>query len=177
MVFRQSCIYGTRQFGQEDQGWVSWFVIAAVLGRPITIYGDGKQVRDLLWVDDLLDAYWAALRCGASGRIFNIGGGAGNTLSLLELVNMLSQLRGSRLGVQYAQSRPGDQPVYISDISGLQEQLQWQPRIAPEEGVTRLWQWVNHNRHEIESLSAESSANGAARARPNILMRISDTAD
>ena len=100
VVFRQSCIYGWRQFGVEDQGWVAWFTIAAVTGKPVTIYGDGRQVRDLLFVDDLCEAYDAAVERidRASGQVFNLGGGPENTLSLLELVGQLDRLTGRSLG-------------------------------------------------------------------------------
>src|SRR2546422_6101287 len=91
IVFRQSCIYGYRQFGVEDQGWVAWFIIAALLGRPITVYGDGKQVRDVLFIDDLLDAYDAACRSGsrAAGRVYNIGGGSENAVSVLDVLHYI----------------------------------------------------------------------------------------
>ena len=99
VVFRQSCIYGTRQFGIEDQGWIAWFCLATLRGQGFTIFGDGKQIRDTLWVGDLVDAYEAALgRIDAvSGEVFNVGGGPSNTLSLLELVAMLEQHFGRKL--------------------------------------------------------------------------------
>ncbi|HNW93117.1 MAG TPA: GDP-mannose 4,6-dehydratase [bacterium] len=145
VVFRQSCIYGTRQFGVEDQGWIAHFIIACKRGRPVTIYGDGKQVRDILFIDDLCDAYDAARTRidDAAGKIFNIGGGAENVLSLLELVALLEERTGNRLSPQFGPVRPGDQPVYISDISKARSELGWQPRIGARDGVLRLAAWVD----------------------------------
>ena len=99
VVFRQSCIYGTRQFGIEDQGWIAWFCVAAMTGQPFTIFGDGKQIRDTLWVGDLVDAYERALERidAVSGEVFNVGGGPANTLSLHELVAMLERAFGRQL--------------------------------------------------------------------------------
>ena len=153
IVFRQSCIYGLRQFGQEDQGWVSWFVIAAVLRNKTTIYGTGKQLRDLLWVDDLVEAYWKAWRGRVrGGEVFNIGGGPENTLSLLELVSILKELEPSFAMPQMAEWRPGDQQVFVSDIAQLQEFLNWNPTVPPYEGVMKLWHWVKSNKAEIEAM-------------------------
>jgi CDP-paratose 2-epimerase len=149
VVFRQSCIYGPRQFGVEDQGWAAHFVIAAVTGRPITIYGDGKQVRDMLYIDDLIAAYLSALDQieTVSGRIYNIGGGARNTLSIwAEFGPLLERLLGRRLEVRYGDWRPGDQPVYISNIGKAERELNWQPAVAIEEGIERLVRWVEANR-------------------------------
>ncbi len=117
--FRQSCVYGTRQFGFEDQGWVSWFCIAALTGQPVRIYGDGRQVRDVLWVGDLVECYERSLdRIEAvRGEAFNIGGGTGHTLSLLELVEQLDRRLGHRLEPVFADWRPGDQRVFVADIS------------------------------------------------------------
>jgi CDP-paratose 2-epimerase len=147
-VFRQSCIYGYRQFGVEDQGWVAWFTIAAVTGQPITIYGDGRQVRDLLFVDDLCDAYDAAVDRidRVSGQVFNLGGGPNNTLSLLELVEALERLTGQPLRPALAEWRPGDQPVFVADIRRASLALGWTPRIGVQAGVERLYRWVVENR-------------------------------
>jgi CDP-paratose 2-epimerase len=148
VVFRKSCIYGPRQFGVEDQGWVAWFTIAAVTGRPITIYGDGKQVRDILYIDDLVRAYRAAARHidDVAGEVFNIGGGPRNTLSLLELLDMLGRLLGRPVPVRYEGWRPGDQTVFVSDIRKARRQLGWSPAIGPARGVTRLYRWIGANR-------------------------------
>ena len=144
-VFRMSCIYGERQFGVEDQGWVAWFTIAAMLGKPITIYGDGKQVRDVLYVGDLVEAFDAFLKSDLKHEVFNIGGGPNNTLSLLELLDLLELLVGKRPKISFADWRPADQKVYISDISGASEKLGWKPKVSPEEGVRRLVSWVSNN--------------------------------
>ncbi|MFN2228608.1 MAG: NAD-dependent epimerase/dehydratase family protein, partial [Anaerolineae bacterium] len=147
VTFRQSCIYGTRQFGIEDQGWVAWFTIAAVLGKQITIYGDGKQIRDVLHVDDLARAYEAAIRQreAASGQAFNIGGGPVNTLSLRELLAYLEQMLGIEIPLQWADWRPGDQPVFVCDLSKARERLGWQPQIGVQDGVGQLIHWVKDN--------------------------------
>jgi CDP-paratose 2-epimerase len=152
VVLRQSCIYGTRQFGIEDQGWVAWFAIAAGFERPITIYGNGKQVRDVLYVDDLVRAYAAAIerRDRVAGRIFNIGGGPRFAISIwTEFGPMLEELLGRKIPVTYADWRPGDQPVYVSDISGAEEALGWKPSVQPQEGITRLLEWIEANQELV----------------------------
>jgi CDP-paratose 2-epimerase len=169
LVFRQSCIYGTRQFGHEDQGWVAWFIIAALLNRPTTIYGPGKQVRDLLWIDDLLEAYWKAWRAGLSGEIFNIGGGPENTLSLLELLDILDEMVPDRLPSGAGGWRPGDQPIYVSDVALLGERIGWKPTVSPRQGVEKLVCWVEENRAEIETL-ANVPAVSAPAAQPATVM-------
>lgn len=145
---RQSCIYGYRQFGIEDQGWVAWFTIAAVLGKPITIYGDGKQVRDILFVDDLCDAYDAAIaNIGtASGQVYNVGGGPENRMSLLELLADLQRLTGQKLEVRYTAPRPGDQPVFVCNLERAARDLGWRPRTSIAEGLEKLYRWVDQNR-------------------------------
>ncbi len=146
--FRQSCIYGYRQFGLEDQGWVAWFTIQAILGRPVTIYGDGKQVRDMLFIDDLLDAYQTALDKidVTSGRIYNVGGGADNTMCLHELITCLERLTGGPMKKEYRDWRPGDQPVFICNVEKSKKDFGWEPRTSPEEGVNKLFRWVSENR-------------------------------
>ncbi|MBT3389381.1 MAG: NAD-dependent epimerase/dehydratase family protein [Chloroflexi bacterium] len=149
VVLRQSCIYGLRQFGIEDQGWVAWFVIAALLGKPITIYGDGKQVRDVLFIEDLLDAYDAAIAniATASGQVYNIGGGPQNTLSIwAEFGPLLENLLGAKIPIARADWRPGDQRVYVSDIRKAERELGWQPKVSVEQGVRRLFSWVQTNK-------------------------------
>jgi CDP-paratose 2-epimerase len=149
VVFRQSCIYGTRQFGVEDQGWVAWFLIAAVTGRPITIYGDGKQVRDVLWIDDLLALYDAALQRMdvAAGQVYNVGGGPENTLSVwTELGPMLQELLGREVPVARADWRPGDQRIFVADIRKAEAELGWRPRTGKAEGVRRLHDWIAAHR-------------------------------
>jgi len=155
IVFRQSCIYGYRQFGAEDQGWVAWFMIATQLGRPITIYGDGKQVRDILFIDDLLDAYDAAFANPdqAAGRAFNIGGGVSNVVSLRELLAFIEQRSGARIQAGSADWRPGDQKVFISDISRARNELGWSPKISCPEGLGLLYGWIERNRELFLKLS------------------------
>ncbi len=149
VVFRQSCIYGERQFGVEDQGWVAHFVIAACMKRPIHIYGNGKQVRDLLYVGDLINAYdaaWQRLDI-ASGQVFNVGGGMENTLSIWsEFGPLLAELAGYKIDVTYGDWRPGDQPVFVSDNSKAKRVLGWEPATSVQGGIRKLWDWVAANR-------------------------------
>ena len=149
VVLRQSCIYGPRQFGVEDQGWLAWFIIAAVTGRPITIYGDGKQVRDVLHVDDLLDAYDAAIERidDVAGKIYNLGGGAENVISVYaEFFPMLEKLLGREIPVKRGDWRPGDQRVFYADIRAALKDLGWKPKIDVETGIKMLYEWVNSNK-------------------------------
>jgi CDP-paratose 2-epimerase len=148
VVFRQSCIYGPRQFGVEDQGWLAWMTIAAVTGRPITIYGDGKQVRDVLHVHDLLDAYDAAIERidRARGEVYNMGGGPRNVLAVwAEFGPILERLLGKEIEVAHADWRPGDQRVFYADYSKAQGELGWEPKIDLEEGIEMLFDWVKAN--------------------------------
>lgn len=148
VVMRQSCIYGSRQFGVEDQGWVAWFIIAAILGKKITIYGDGKQIRDVLHVDDLFRAWDMVAKkiTLSSGKIYNVGGGSQKTMSLLELINFIEEFSGKKLEYGFSDWRPGDQPVYVSDISKIKEELGWEPEISAKEGVKSLYEWVANNK-------------------------------
>lgn len=150
--FRQSCIYGVRQFGIEDQGWVAWFSIAAMLGKPITLYGDGWQTRDVLNVADLSRAYLQAWhnRAEISGESFNIGGGSENTLCLRDLIDFLQKELNVELNPGFASSRPGDQPVFICDIQKATSKLDWTPTVKVEEGVRGLISWVTENRELFE---------------------------
>ena len=144
-VFRMSCIYGPRQFGVEDQGWVAWFTIATMLGKPITIYGDGKQVRDVLYVTDLVELYDRFLKSSLKYGVFNTGGGPNNTLSLLQLLDLLEKLSGKRSKISYGDWRPSDQKVFVADISAAKKALGWEPKVSPEEGVKRLVEFVSEN--------------------------------
>jgi CDP-paratose 2-epimerase len=148
VVFRQSCIYGPRQFGIEDQGWLAWMTIAAVTGRRITIYGDGKQVRDVLHVDDLLNAYDAAIEKIdiAKGQIYNMGGGTRNVMAIwAEFGPILERLLGEKIEVDRADWRPGDQKVFYADFRKAKRELGWEPKIDLEEGIERLFNWVKEN--------------------------------
>ncbi len=149
VVFRQSCIYGPRQFGVEDQGWIAWMTIAAVTGKPITIYGDGKQVRDVLYVNDLLNGYDAAIEKidAARGQVYNMGGGPKNVLAVwTEFGPILERLLGKKLEVARADWRPGDQRVFYADYSKAKRELGWEPKIDLEEGIEMLFDWVKANK-------------------------------
>lgn len=149
IVFRQSCIYGPHQFGVEDQGWVAWFTIRAMKHLPVTIYGDGKQVRDVLYVGDLIAAYDAAISAihKTAGQAYNIGGGPQNILSLLELIDMLEQQFGRRMEYVFDEWRPGDQLVFVSDIRKAKADFGWEPHVSTAEGVALLVDWVKQNEH------------------------------
>ncbi len=146
-VFRMSCIYGTRQFGNEDQGWVAHFVISSFLNRPLVIFGDGKQVRDVLFIDDLVDAFGKAIENinKIKGKAYNIGGGSENTVSLLELLELLKKF-GLNPEYTFGDWRPSDQKVYISDVRKATE-FGWKPSVAPEDGIKRLLDWIKANRN------------------------------
>jgi CDP-paratose 2-epimerase len=154
--FRQSCIWGTRQFGEEDQGWVAWFALAATFGLPITIYGDGLQVRDLLWVDDLVDAYIAAIerRDAVAGRAYNIGGGPAFRLSLKQLIAMLEERIGRKVPFEHGPTRLGDQKVFYCDIRRAGQHHGWGPKVDPSTGVDRLLVWISENRGDIAEFLA-----------------------
>ena len=144
LVFRMSCIYGPHQRGNEDQGWVAHFVIRSIAGQPITIYGDGRQVRDLLFIDDLVDAFLVAQRNmnKLAGNAFNIGGGPANSISLLELLDLLAGLHGGELSICFEDWRAADQRYYVSDTSKFSELTGWTPRVGVNEGVRRLYEWM-----------------------------------
>jgi CDP-paratose 2-epimerase len=149
VVFRQSCIYGPRQFGFEDQGWIAWFTIATRLGHPITVFGDGMQVRDVLYIDDLLDAYdrAAANIAITAGKVYNIGGGPSNVMSLLDLIAHLERRANRGIPFTRADWRPGDQRVFVSDVTRAATDFGWTPRIAWKDGLDRLYDWVAGNEH------------------------------
>jgi len=148
IVFRQSCIYGPRQFGVEDQGWVAWFVIALMTHQPITIYGDGKQVRDLLYVDDLIHAYQMAADniSKTRGEVFNLGGGPNNSISIyFDFKKLLEKLFDKDIVAPFAPTRPGDQKIYVSDIAKAKKYFAWEPKINVETGLKNLYLWVKDN--------------------------------
>ncbi|MFX1388582.1 MAG: GDP-mannose 4,6-dehydratase [Promethearchaeota archaeon] len=148
-VFRMSCIYGTRQFGFEDQGWVAHFVISAITGKNIKIFGDGKQVRDILYISDLINVFDSYLQKSEKLKhdVFCIGGGINNTLSLLELIEILEKELGKKIEFDFHEWRPSDQKVYISNIEKAKKILDWNPKINPKKGVKKLIDWVNNNKH------------------------------
>jgi CDP-paratose 2-epimerase len=143
VVFRMSCIYGPHQHGNEDQGWVAHFAIRALERRPITLYGDGAQVRDILYVEDLVEAMLLAQAEGQrlAGRAFNLGGGPGNAVSLLEVVERLAAL-GTPVEVRRAPERPGDQRYYVADTTCFAEETGWRPDVDAQEGIERLHRWL-----------------------------------
>lgn len=153
---RQSCIYGPRQFGVEDQGWVAWFALGARLGLPLTVYGNGKQVRDLLHVDDLVDAYLRAVERvdTCSGRAYNLGGGPANTLSLLELLDRLGDWLGEPIDPAYAEAREGDQRVFVADVGRARAELGWEPRISVDAGLPDLLEFVDRNAEQARAVLA-----------------------
>lgn len=155
VVLRLSCVYGPRQFGVEDQGWVAWFIIAATLGARLTVYGDGKQVRDVLFVDDLVQLFERLIERpdAISGQVFNVGGGPDFQLSLLELIGMLEGLRGESLPYDLAAWRPGDQKVYVSDIGKIGRIVGWAPKVSPADGVRHVYEWVRDHIHLVEMLT------------------------
>ena len=145
-VFRMSCIYGTRQFGNEDQGWIAHFLLSALRNREITIYGDGRQVRDVLYVTDVISAYDAFLKSNLRCGLFNMGGGPDNTISLLELLDLIKELTGSKPRCRFDKWRNGDQKVYISDISCAVQQLKWKPTVGIAKGLREMLDWAKGER-------------------------------
>lgn len=155
VVLRQSCIYGGRQYGMEEQGWISWFIIAALFNRNIRIYGNGKQVRDVLYIEDLIDAYVAVIdnidTC--SGHTYNIGGGPENTISIwIEFREILEKLIGKKLNVEYHEPRVGDQKIYVSDIRKAFRDFGWQPRFNLEKGIGRTFGWIEGHIHLLQEI-------------------------
>jgi CDP-paratose 2-epimerase len=146
-VFRMSCIYGPHQHGTEDQGWVAHFLICALRGKPVLIYGDGLQVRDVLFIDDLVEAFLLAR--GAmdriSGQAFNIGGGPANTISLLEMIQLIGDIHGRAPETRWADPRPGDQYYYASDFTKFRRATGWQPKTGIGPGVRALYDWLAGN--------------------------------
>jgi CDP-paratose 2-epimerase len=148
VVFRQSCIYGQRQFGIEDQGWVAWFVIAAILNKTISIFGDGKQVRDLLFIEDVLDAYDFAIGKidAVQGQVFNLGGGTANSISIwYEFRPMLERIMQKKISWKGHDWRPGDQKIYISDTTKFEKATGWKANVNVERGIQLLSKWVMEN--------------------------------
>jgi len=141
IVFRMSCIYGPHQFGTEDQGWVAHFALTGLRGGRLTIYGDGKQVRDLLYVEDLVELMDRACTNieRTAGQIYNVGGGPAQTISVwAELQEPLKRLIEKLPAVEYGEFRPGDQRIYVSDTRKAREQLNWSPRVGIAEGLQRM---------------------------------------
>ena len=160
VVFRMSCIYGPRQFGTEDQGWVAHFLISAIEKEPITIYGDGKQVRDILFVDDLVEAFLLAGRHmeNLRGRAFNIGGGPRNAVSLLEIVEQIRAQTNLPVGLYFAPPRPGDQLYYVSDTTAFEAATGWSAAVDAKTGLRRLTGWLHERFLESRGAQPESEA-------------------
>jgi CDP-paratose 2-epimerase len=159
VVFRMSCIAGPGQFGNEDQGWVAHFLYSAMLGATVTIYGDGRQVRDVLAVGDLLDAFECARahQSATAGQIYNVGGGPGNAISLLELVERIAELTGIRLDCEFERPRLGDQLVYVTDHSKLTRDTGWRPRTSVGEILKSLQRWFGDNRAILAGIRKASA--------------------
>jgi CDP-paratose 2-epimerase len=152
VVFRMSCIYGPHQFGTEDQGWVAHFLTRAIENQPVTLYGDGCQVRDVLFVEDLLDAFLLAQENihELSGLAFNIGGGPGNSISLIELIDLIGETHSDSYAIEFAGWRQADQRYYVSDIGRFHSATGWNPKVGIREGVERLYQWLVASRRPCE---------------------------
>nr|HAT8714817.1 SDR family NAD(P)-dependent oxidoreductase [Legionella jordanis] len=149
VVFRMSCIYGPHQFGNEDQGWVAHFLISALENKPIVIYGNGKQVRDILFVEDLVEAFLLAEQNidKTSGKVFNIGGGPNNTVSLIEIINLIQKATGKEIDFTFEESRVGDQQYYVSNTSRFQMETGWSPKTSVLQGVEKLLFWLSKSRN------------------------------
>jgi CDP-paratose 2-epimerase len=167
VVFRMSCIYGPHQFGTEDQGWVAHFVKSALRDEPLFIYGDGKQVRDLLYVQDLVNALTLAWSRAAqlSGQAFNIGGTPANSVSLLELLGLLEQIGGRRLRVEFAPWRVGDQRYYTSDVSAFARQTGWYPRTGVATGLRHLYDWLAREEEQTAGGQPAAAVDGIGSGR------------
>ncbi|RYG43277.1 NAD-dependent epimerase/dehydratase family protein, partial [bacterium] len=160
VVFRMSCIYGPHQCGNEDQGWVAHFLIQALKGKSITLYGDGMQVRDILFVEDLVDAFQLALANvdRLSGQAFNMGGGPENTVSLIELLSLIGDLHGTQPDVSFSDWRPGDQRYYVSYTGKFKQATGWAPRYSATEGVRALYEWLGGKSQPVLGLEREEVA-------------------
>ncbi|HZG44708.1 MAG TPA: SDR family NAD(P)-dependent oxidoreductase [Allosphingosinicella sp.] len=159
-VMRMSCIYGRRQMGTEDQGWVAHFLIRALEGEPITLYGDGRQVRDILDVDDAVDAYLAAWSRidEVKGRAFNLGGGPANAVSLRQLLDHIGTLTGRDPNVTYSDWRAGDQRYFVADARAARSALGLAEPLGWRDGVARLAGWLKEDRGGAEASGVESRA-------------------
>lgn len=151
VVFRQSCIYGSRQFGIEGQGWLAWFISSLVFDRPVTLYGNGKQVRDVLHIDDLVNAFDLAFKNikKIKGKAYTIGGGFKSAVSILEFFEILKSISGKKFSYKLKPWRLADQKVYISDISSAKKDFNWVPHITPKQGIKTMYEWILKNKHLI----------------------------
>lgn len=142
--FRLTGLYGPRQLGGEDHGWVANFIIRALLGMPVTIYGTGKQVRDIIFATDVIKSFDAFYKTKKPG-VYNIGGGINNSISLIECINVIEEVIGKKIEVNYKESRKGDLQYFICNIEKAKKELKWQPTVSPKEGIIKLIQWVKDN--------------------------------
>ena len=153
VVLRQSCIYGKYQYGIEDQGWVSWFMIAYILKKKVTIFGSGKQVRDILFVDDLVKLYYKLYinKNKVSGDFFNVGGGISNSMSLLELDKILRNNLKLNTDTVFDLERLGDQKIFVSDNSKLKKTIKWHPQTSIKQGLSMMFRWLLKNKKKVEN--------------------------
>lgn len=153
LSLRQSCIYGHHQYGVEDQGWIAWFAIANLLGLPVCIYGDGEQVRDLLFVEDLIDLYLECWEKRLTG-VYPVGGGPSNTVSLKEGLKLIEEATGKKFSeITYDEIRPGDQPYFVADLSWTDDaRLDWKPKVNVEEGLAKMIDWIRMNEDKIKKV-------------------------
>jgi CDP-paratose 2-epimerase len=164
-VIRQSCIYGPWQYGIEDQGWVAWFAIAALLGRTVTVFGDGRQTRDLLWVDDLVDLYSRCIDSNLECGTYNAGGGPACCASVLEVIELLGGALGRPIPYGWGDWRPGDQKVYVSDTGKAWRDLGWRPATTVQAGLEKLVGWIQDHRELLERAFQPAASPKAAAAR------------
>ena len=143
--FRLTGIYGTRQFGGEDHGWVANFAIRGVLDWPLTIFGTGKQVRDIIYASDVCEAFDAFYQTQKAG-IYNIGGGIETAISLLQCIDILEKILGKKLEVKFEPDRHGDLRYFVCDLTKAKKSLGWKPVIMPEEGIRKLVAWIMENK-------------------------------
>lgn len=148
VVFRKSCVYGTHQYGVEDQGWLSWFAIAGMIGKKITVYGNGKQVRDVLYIDDLINAYQLAENKIhlTAGHVFNIGGGYDNRISVINAIDKISRQTNRQVKIRYEKVREGDQKIYISDNTKAEKYFGWKPKVNIDTGFLNMVNWIRKNK-------------------------------
>lgn len=158
IVFRMSCIFGKHQCGTEDQGWIAHFLLRALEGAPVTIYGDGMQVRDVLYAEDLVDAFLLAMKNmnEISGEAFNIGGGSGNAVSLLEVLDLIGEIQNSDNKINFADWRAADQRFYVSDTGKFHRATGWKPQTSVRQGIENLYRWFSRS-HEASSMSEFSA--------------------
>ena len=156
VVFRMSCIAGPHQCGNEDQGWVAHFLYAAMQGRPVTIYGDGRQVRDVLYVGDLVTAFDKARSQPqkTAGEVYNVGGGLSNSVSLLEITEDIERVAGAHLRYEMEAARPGDQLYYVTDHSKLSRDTGWRPKVSVKSALQKMYAWSKEHCHNVENITS-----------------------